>query len=67
MANNGELASRRLRRAAQEIEAIALTSLRERFGGLRGDRHLDALAQKVANGELDSYAAADDLIASVTT
>ncbi|WP_042374045.1 methylmalonyl Co-A mutase-associated GTPase MeaB [Streptacidiphilus neutrinimicus] len=66
MANNGELASRRLRRAAQEIEAIALTALRERFGSLHGDRHLDALAEKVAQGELDSYAAADDLIASVT-
>ncbi|WP_042428284.1 methylmalonyl Co-A mutase-associated GTPase MeaB [Streptacidiphilus anmyonensis] len=66
MANNGELAARRLRRAAQEIEAIALTALRERFGSLHGDRHLDALAEKVAQGELDSYAAADDLIASVT-
>ncbi|WP_042386682.1 methylmalonyl Co-A mutase-associated GTPase MeaB [Streptacidiphilus melanogenes] len=66
MSNNGELAARRLRRAAQEIEAIALTALRERFGSLHGDRHLDALAEKVAQGELDSYAAADDLIASVT-
>ena len=67
MSEHGELAARRLRRAAQEIEAIALTALRERFGSLHGDRHLDALAQKVANGELDSYAASDDLIASVTS
>ncbi|RAG82306.1 methylmalonyl Co-A mutase-associated GTPase MeaB [Streptacidiphilus pinicola] len=66
MSEQGELAKRRLRRAAQEIEAIALTTLRERFGSLHGDRHLDALAEKVARGELDSYAAADDLIASVT-
>jgi LAO/AO transport system kinase len=66
MTGSGTLAERRVARAAAEIEAIAVTSLRERFGSLHGDRHLDALAGKVAAGELDSYTAADDLIASIT-
>ncbi|WP_037607716.1 methylmalonyl Co-A mutase-associated GTPase MeaB [Streptacidiphilus rugosus] len=67
MTGSGTLATRRVARAAAEIEAIAVTALRERFGSLHGDRHLDALAGKVAAGELDSYTAADDLIASITT
>jgi LAO/AO transport system kinase len=67
MSEHGVLAQRRLARAAAEVEAIAVTALRERFANVHGDRHLDALAQKVADGELDSYAAADDLIASVTS
>ncbi|SEK34802.1 methylmalonyl Co-A mutase-associated GTPase MeaB [Streptacidiphilus jiangxiensis] len=66
MSEHGELAARRLRRAAQEVETIAVTALRERFARVHGDRHLDALAQKVADGELDSYSAADELIASLT-
>ncbi|WP_435771975.1 methylmalonyl Co-A mutase-associated GTPase MeaB [Nocardioides sp. SYSU DS0651] len=59
---SGELASRRARRAREEIEAIALTTLRERWGSLgHGDR-LDGLAAAVATGESDPYAAADALL-----
>ncbi|MEY9877152.1 LAO/AO transport system kinase [Streptacidiphilus sp. MAP12-33] len=67
MSEHGELAARRLRRAAQEVETIAVTALRERFADVHGDKHLAALAQKVAEGELDPYTAADDLIAAVTS
>ncbi|WP_033214741.1 methylmalonyl Co-A mutase-associated GTPase MeaB [Kitasatospora phosalacinea] len=67
LAETGELDARRRRRAAQEVEAIALAALRARIGDLRGDRHLDALAGQVAAGELDPYAAADRLVAGLTS
>jgi LAO/AO transport system kinase len=54
-----ELRRRREARAAAEIEAITLGVLRERIGAVRGD---DALAAKVAAGELDPYAAANELL-----
>ena len=49
----GALHERRLHRAADEVEAIALTALRERVGDLRargGDDGLDALAADVVGG-----------------
>ncbi|MFD7730786.1 methylmalonyl Co-A mutase-associated GTPase MeaB [Kitasatospora phosalacinea] len=67
LAETGELDARRRRRAAQEVEAITLAALRARIGDLRGDRHLDALAGQVAAGELDPYAAADRLVAELTS
>jgi LAO/AO transport system kinase len=48
------------------VETIAVTSLRERIADLRGDVRLDALAGRVAAGELDPYTAADELVAGVT-
>jgi LAO/AO transport system kinase len=66
MDEHGELALRRQRRAAQEIESIALTVLRRRFDHLHGDQRLPALAQKVADGQSDPYTAADELIAGIT-
>jgi LAO/AO transport system kinase len=62
---HGELQARRERRAAAEIEAIALGVLRERMGTLRGGAALQALAARVAAGELDPYAAADDLLKGI--
>lgn len=62
---SGELDRRRHRRARDEIEAIAMTALRERFADLHGDTRLDTLAEKVLEGELDPYAAADDVIAAL--
>ncbi|MEV7597480.1 methylmalonyl Co-A mutase-associated GTPase MeaB [Kitasatospora sp. NPDC089797] len=64
---HGELAARRRRRAAQEIEAIALAELRARIGDLSGDRQLAGLAERVVAGELDPYGAADRLVAGLTT
>jgi LAO/AO transport system kinase len=62
----GELAARRLRRAADEVEALAVTALRERIGDLRHGRGLEALAEKVVAGELDPYTASDRLVAAVS-
>ncbi|GAA3720480.1 methylmalonyl Co-A mutase-associated GTPase MeaB [Streptomyces tremellae] len=66
MDEHGELTARRARRAAREVETIAVTALRERIADLRGDVRLEALAARVAAGALDPYAAADDLVAGVT-
>ena len=62
----GNLRASRRRRAADEIEAIAVTALRERMGDLRSGSGLDELADQVIAGELDPYAAADALVAGVT-
>ncbi|XVV11701.1 methylmalonyl Co-A mutase-associated GTPase MeaB [Actinoplanes sp. CA-131856] len=62
LAKTGNLSVRRERRAAVEVEAIALGTLRSRIGSLREGTALTALAAAVAAGELDPYAAADELI-----
>ncbi|MEU6621208.1 methylmalonyl Co-A mutase-associated GTPase MeaB [Streptomyces litmocidini] len=66
MEERGVLAERRRARAAREVETIAVTALRERIGDLRGDRRLDALAERITAGALDPYAAADELVESLT-
>lgn len=59
---SGELQRRRVRRARNEIETLALTALRQRWGGVgEGDR-LDELAAAVVAGETDPYAAANSLL-----
>jgi LAO/AO transport system kinase len=65
--SSGELELRRKQRARDEIEAIALSALRSRWGGLRGNADLDALAGAVVAGETDPYAAADRLLAAADT
>ncbi|GAB1642739.1 methylmalonyl Co-A mutase-associated GTPase MeaB [Krasilnikovia sp. MM14-A1259] len=62
LADTGELGRRRQERAAAEVEAIALATLRARLGSLREGTALGALAGRVADGELDPYAAADELL-----
>ena len=64
--SSGQLTLRRRRRASDEVEAIALTALRARIGDLGGSDALAALAGRVVAGELDPYAAADELVESVT-
>jgi len=64
MESSGELRRRRVRRARDEIEAIAVTSLRRRWGDVHERTELDALAEQVASGEGDPYAAADTLLAT---
>jgi LAO/AO transport system kinase len=66
MERSGELTRRRHARACGEIEAIAVTALRERMGDLRGGTELDRLADEVVRGERDPYAAADRLVEGVT-
>jgi LAO/AO transport system kinase len=62
MEGSGELRRRRLARASGEIEAIAVTALRERMGDLHGAKAMEKLADDVVAGTLDPYAAADRLI-----
>ena len=62
LAESGELARRRTARARSEVEAIALATMRERWGRAGGGADLDALAGRVADGDVDPYAAADELV-----
>ncbi|MGO4255264.1 methylmalonyl Co-A mutase-associated GTPase MeaB [Marmoricola sp. RAF53] len=64
--SSGDLARRRARRAREEIEAIAVTALRERWGDVHARTELDDLAERVVAGESDPYAAADELLATYT-
>jgi LAO/AO transport system kinase len=64
--SSGELERRRVRRARDEIEAIAVTALRERWGDVHTRTELDDLAEKVVAGESDPYAAADSLLETYT-
>jgi LAO/AO transport system kinase len=65
MESSGELERRRVRRARDEIEAIAVTALRERWGDVHGRSELDDLAKQVVAGENDPYRAADVLLDDV--
>ncbi|WP_395692672.1 methylmalonyl Co-A mutase-associated GTPase MeaB [Nocardioides sp.] len=62
---SGELQRRRARRARDEIEAIAVTALRARWGDVHGRSELDGLAAAVVAGTTDPYAAADELLADL--
>jgi LAO/AO transport system kinase len=59
---SGELDKRRLRRARDEIEAIAVTSLREQWRSVHELTELDGLAVEVVAGKTDPYTAADRLL-----
>jgi len=61
---SGVLTTRRTRRARAEVEALAVTALRERWGDVGGRSELDDLAAAVAAGETDPYAASDRLLES---
>jgi LAO/AO transport system kinase len=65
LVDHGELEQRRQARAAAEVEAIAVAQLRSRLADVRGGTALGQLAKRVATGEVDPYAAADDLIAGL--
>jgi LAO/AO transport system kinase len=65
LSSSGELSRRRLRRARDEIEAIAVTALREQWRGVHENAALDELAAEVVAGESDPYAAADLLLESL--
>jgi LAO/AO transport system kinase len=62
---HGQLIARRERRAAAEIQEIALGELRARMDVLGAGTALPALAADVAAGRLDPYAAAQRLLASL--
>jgi LAO/AO transport system kinase len=66
MESSGELERRRTRRARDEIEAIAVTALRARWGDVHARTELDELAEQVVAGKSDPYRAADVLLDSFT-
>lgn len=60
----GALSKRRTRRARDEIEAIALSQLRKRFGQVGDAELLDQLATQVSSAQKDPYTAVDELLAA---
>ncbi|OZM81867.1 methylmalonyl Co-A mutase-associated GTPase MeaB [Pseudonocardia sp. MH-G8] len=58
---SGERRRRSRVRAEAEIRAIALDAVRSRMEDLRGAAGLPQLAERVLDGELDPYGAADEL------
>jgi LAO/AO transport system kinase len=67
MLSHGELQHRREHRAAAEVEAIAVEIVRRKFGEIHGAAALSELASRVADGKLDPYRAADELVGSLPT
>ncbi|MGI8537461.1 MAG: methylmalonyl Co-A mutase-associated GTPase MeaB [Mycobacteriales bacterium] len=65
LAGTGQLELRRRQRAADEVEAIALTVLRGRLGDLRDGEALERAAAKVVAGTIDPFRAADELVAGL--
>lgn len=62
LVDTGDLQRRRVRRTRDEIEAIAVTALREQWRGVHEHDALDELATEVVAGRSDPYAAADALL-----
>jgi LAO/AO transport system kinase len=65
LAESGGLRRRRMARARDEIEAIALGELRSRLADVGGRAELDALSAAVVDGTTDPYTAADTLLAAL--
>ena len=63
---SGTLRDRRVRRAVDEIEAIAIRALRIRIGDLRHGQGVDDLAAQVVDGSSDPYSAADQVVEALT-
>ena len=63
--SSGEGQRRREERAAREIEAIALATLRERLADVHGSAALGSLAGTVVAGQTDPFRAADELLAQL--
>jgi len=65
MEEHGELGRRRAARAAAEIEAIAVGTVKLRIAQVHGSAALSAAAVRVVAGETDPYTAADKLVESL--
>ena len=65
MEESGTLRDRRVARAGDEIESIALQQLRAKMGDLRHGNGVDELAAAVVDGTTDPYAAADQVVAAL--
>ena len=62
LVGSGELAVRRVRRARDEVEALAVALLRRRLEAGEGSQRLTQAAEQVASGELDPHTAAERLV-----
>jgi LAO/AO transport system kinase len=62
---SGTLDARRRARAANEIESLVLTTLRGQIADVRDGTLLTDLAEQVALGKTDPYAASEEVIAAV--
>jgi LAO/AO transport system kinase len=62
LADSGELKRRRLARAREEITALAFAALRARLASSATGNGLDELAARVADGTLDPFQAAEDIL-----
>jgi LAO/AO transport system kinase len=67
LTSSGERERRRLSRAREEVAAIAVGALRRQMRRLPEGTGLDELAGRVARGEMDPYAAADQLVGTLVT
>jgi LAO/AO transport system kinase len=65
LVEHDELARRRIARARDEVEAIAVRRLRAELADLRGGGRLAGVAERVVAREIDPFAAADELIADL--
>jgi LAO/AO transport system kinase len=65
MEESGAMRERRIRRAGDEIESIALQALRAKMGDLRHGNGVDELAAAVVDGTTDPYAAADQIVTAL--
>jgi LAO/AO transport system kinase len=65
MDEHDELERRRQGRAAAEIEALALGTVKERFAAVHGSAALASAAARVVAGQTDPYSAAEALVASL--
>ena len=63
LVETGELHTRRIRRARDEVEALAVALLRGRLSAGRGSERLAAAAADVAAGRVDPHTAAARLVA----
>jgi len=59
---SGELRRRRVHRAEREVESIALARLRERMREMPNGASLPEVAERVADGEVDAYAGAQQVL-----
>jgi len=66
LVSSGQLRARRIARAADEIESIAMATLRARIGDLRHSHNVETLAAAVVDGATDPYAAADKVVGALT-
>jgi GTPase len=66
LSGSGERDHRRVARAREEVAALALGALRSRMSRLPGDSALGPVAARVADGQIDPYSAADELLDALT-